>query len=54
MGVKNPNENLKPLSIERRALLMAKTVFLELILWKYRSSECKWTKALREVFTIIF
>ena len=51
-GVKNPNVNLSPLSMDLKALLIAKTVFLELILWKYKSRACKCSKDLIEVFLI--
>ena len=37
-GEKNPKTNLIPDSIDLTALFTEKTVFLELILWKFKSS----------------
>jgi len=54
IGVKKPSENLMPLSIDLRALLIANTVFFEETLWKVRSSVCKWLKALYEILWMEF
>jgi hypothetical protein len=40
MGDTKPRMNLEPFSIAITALLMAKIVFFELVLWKERSSSC--------------
>ena len=49
---KNPKMNLRPESMDLSALLMPKTVFLELYLWKPRSSLCRCLKHAEEILLI--
>ena len=54
MGVAKPNVNLRPLLIERRARLIAKTVFLLEVLWNERSKLCRCWKASNDILRMPF